>query len=82
MEPHPEKAAHGHNRRVMGEDGLFIRATLACIRTHLHTCLFVENEASSMCVTVDFNTGGDCAEVTDQVLWSDEEIFRVMFPSP
>lgn len=57
MEPHPEKAAHGHNRRVMGEDGLFIRATLACVRTHLHTCLFVENEASSVCVTVDFNTG-------------------------
>lgn len=58
MEPHPEKAVHGHNRRVMGEDGLFIWATLACVRTHLHTCLFVENEVSSMCVTVDFNTGG------------------------
>lgn len=58
MEPHPEKAAHGHNRRVMVEDGLFIRATLACVRTHLHTCLFVKNGASSMCVTVDFNMGG------------------------
>lgn len=58
MEPHPEKAADSHNRRVMGEDGLFIPTTLACIRKHSHTCLFVENEAASMCVTVDFNRGG------------------------
>lgn len=78
MEPHPEKAADSHNRRVMGEDGLFIPATLACIRKHSHTCLFVENEAASMCVTVDFNRGGLCAEVTDQVLWSNEDIFHVI----
>lgn len=54
----PRESSTRSNRRVMGEDGLFICAALACIRTHLHTCLFVENEPSSMCMTVDFNTGG------------------------
>lgn len=88
METHPERAAQSHNRRVMGEDGLFTPAPLACIRKQTHRCPLVENQAASMCVTVDFKRwgggGGTCvkSEVTDQVLWSDEEIFHVMSPSP
>lgn len=53
METHPERAAQSHNRRVMGEDGLFTPAPLACIRKQTHTCPLVENQAASMCVTVD-----------------------------
>lgn len=81
MEPHPERAAHSQNRRVMGEDGLLTPATLACIRKHSHKCWLVGNEAARMCVTEDFNWrggGGLCAEAADQVLGSDEEIFHVM----
>lgn len=66
----------------MGEAGLFTPAPLACIRKHSHKCLLVGNEAASMCVTEVFKGGGLCAEVPDQVLWSDEEIFHVMFPVP